>query len=180
MCFYVSIKNILETVTNKNNVAEFKEFKNLLLDMLFLFKKLGTVLNYVKIMFNNQIIFKEKKFVEENENGIFINKNKCDFCKKEFEKNQKIFAFKCKHFFHEFCVNNECLICKNKEKKLFEENEILINNNNKINNEINDFDSDEEIETEEMKEIRIKKEKQREINLRKIKIFDKKFYKDEI
>ena len=191
MCFYVSIKNILETVTNKNNVAEFKEFKNLLLDMLFLFKKLGTVLNYVKIMFNNQIIFKEKKFVEENENGIFINKNKCDFCMKEFEKNQKIFVFKCKHFFHEFCVNNECLICKNKEKKLFEENEINNNNkinneinnneiNNKINNEINDFDSDEEIETEEMKEIRIKKEKQREINLRKIKIFDKKFYKDEI
>ena len=190
MCFYVSIKNILETVTNKNNVAEFKEFKNLLLDMLFLFKKLGTVLNYVKIMFNNQIIFKEKKFVEENENGIFINKNKCDFCMKEFEKNQKIFVFKCKHFFHEFCVNNECLICKNKEKKLFEENEILFNNNNKINNEINnnnkinnkinEFDSDEEIETEEMKEIRIKKEKQREINLRKIKIFDKKFYKDEI
>ena len=193
MCFYVSINKILDTVTNNNNVAEFKEFKKLLLDMLFLFKNLGTILNDVKILYNNKIILNKKKFVDEKENGIFVDKNKCDFCSKDFEKDKKIFVFGCKHVFHDYCCFNnknnvyECLICKIKEINLFGEensnnfdnNNNNENNNNNINNINIEDDDDEEKETEEMKEIRIKKQKEREINLKKMKIFDKKFYNDE-
>ena len=115
MCLYVSIKKIIEFVTNKNKISEFKDYKELIMKLLKIYSNSTDILFSVKSLFTSLILKRESTFQEFNIKGDLLNE-KCDKCNKKF-KSEEILRFNCKHFFHKKCIITEfgkepiCPIC---------------------------------------------------------------------
>ena len=151
MCSYVSIKRILEIVTDKNKITGFKEYKELIIKLLQIYSNSTDILFSVKRLFTSLIFQNDKRFQDFNIKGIVLNEimDKCDKCYKMIN-NDKIFRFNCKHIIHKECAiyqNFElgqliiCPICQdmdieNKnivEKSLVKPNIVYSINDNNIN-----------------------------------------------
>lgn len=147
MCSFVSIKRILDIVSEKNKNAGFKEFREILIKILGSYSNLSSILNSAKHLLTNLVLENENSFQDLNLKGELLSKQKCGKCKKQFVKNasnkEKIVIYSCNHIFHKDCVLNHntiygedsgCPICselefeqiKNKEKSLIKKNNISV------------------------------------------------------
>ena len=156
MCSFVSIKRIIDEVTEKNKNAGFKEFRDILMEILGSYSNLSSILNSASNLLTNLVLENEEKFQILNLQGELLNAKICCKCRREFNKNinnkEHIMIFKCKHNFHKNCIakkNNKynkeifCPICselefmenEDKEKhSLIKENNSIITERNEKNN----------------------------------------------
>ena len=151
MCSFVSVKRILEVVTDKNKISKFGEYKELIMKLLRIYNNSANILLSVKRLLTSLIFQTEHSFQEFNTKGDLINKN-CSKCNKEF-KNDKVYKFNCMHIFHKYCIiikntklgkegicpicqetENESLINVNNENSLIKQNKNIIDENNKEEN----------------------------------------------
>ena len=161
MCSYVSIKRILEVVTEKNKNAGFKEFRELLIKILRNYDNLSNIFISARRLLTNLVLENEYSFQILNSKGELLNIEKCDSCQKKFNKNlnnnkEKVLVFLCDHTFHRTCVKDQrtefgkepiCPICseleisetENKADSLIRKSTILIGDKK---NEHNQFQVD--------------------------------------
>ena len=151
MCSFVSVKRILEVVTDKNKISKFGEYKELIMKLLRIYNNSANILFSVKRLLTSLIFQTEHSFQEFNTKGDLIDKN-CSKCNKEF-KNDKVYKFNCMHIFHKYCIiikNTElgkegiCPICQeteneslnniNNENSLIKQIKNIIDENNKEEN----------------------------------------------
>ena len=61
MCLHVSLQNIIETVTEIQKDAQYKEFKNILDDMLRSNNSFNRILENTKLILKNSTIISEEE-----------------------------------------------------------------------------------------------------------------------
>ena len=158
MCSFVSIKRILEEVNKKNKNAGFKEFRDLLMEILNSYSNLSNILYSAKNLLTNLVLQNEHSFQVLNLKGELLTAQICSKCKKIFNKNlsskEKIIVFSCNHVFHKECLNknnsddygNEysCPICIELEFNQYDNSgqSSLIKKNNSIITEKNSEKND--------------------------------------
>jgi hypothetical protein len=111
MCSYVSIKRILDVVTEKNKNAGFQEFRELLIKILSNYDNLSSIFKSARNLLSNLILQNEGSFQILNSKGELLNIDKCDKCKKAFNKSlnnnkENILIFLCNHIFHRTCIKD--------------------------------------------------------------------------
>ena len=173
MCLHVKLRNIIETVTDIQKDSEYKEFKNILGDMIKSNNNFNRILSNTMIIMKNCITKSEEARIVGSMKGNFYNYEKCDVCHKYIDdnKNEILSCFGCGHQCHEYCAyrekddyESECYICKQseiiddhinlkKEKKVKDEN----NNNISINEEKNEIKEEKKEIKEEENEIKEEK-----------------------
>ena len=108
MCSYVSIKRILQIVSERNKNAGFKEFRDLLMKILSSYSNLTNILDSARNLLINLVFENEEIFQNFNLTGQLISSKICLKCRKKFNKNleckDKILIFNCKHAFHKNCI----------------------------------------------------------------------------
>ena len=123
MCLHVKLRNIIEVVINKKEDSLFKDFQNILCEMIQSNNNFNRILTNTMIIMKNCAINSEEEMLNVCIKGSYYNNDKCDFCHKEIDdkKNEKIFCFGCGHQCHEYCSFNkgeefesECPICREK------------------------------------------------------------------
>ena len=109
MCSYVSIKRILEVVSEKNKNAGFKEFRDLIIGILSSYSQLTTILDSARNFLSNLVFENEQNFQILNLKGKFLNTKFCLRCLKRFSNDlnnkEKIIVFNCNHIFHKNCIS---------------------------------------------------------------------------
>ena len=109
MCSFVSIKRILEVVSEKSKNAGFKEFKDLLMKILNSYNNTTNILDSARNLLSNLVFENEQNFQILNLKGELLNVKYCLKCKKKFNKSlnnkEKILVFNCKHIFHKDCIS---------------------------------------------------------------------------
>jgi hypothetical protein len=110
MSSFVSIKRILEEVSKNSKNAGFKEFRDLIMEILSSYSNLSNILYSAKNLLSNLVLQNEHSFQDLNLKGELLSakKSKCDKCKKNFNKNlgnkEKVIVFSCGHVFHKECL----------------------------------------------------------------------------
>ena len=149
MCLHVKLRNIIEVVINKKEDSLFKDFQNILCEMIQSNNNFNRILTNTMIIMKNCAINSEEEMLNVCIKGSYYNNDKCDFCHKEIDdkKNEKIFCFGCGHQCHEFCSFNkgeefesECPICREKEiidEPIAKKIKNIINDDKEIENKIN-------------------------------------------
>ena len=159
MSSFVSIKSILDAVSEKSKNAGFKEFRDLLMDILSSYSNLSNILFSARNLLTNLVLENEHYFQILNSKGELLRFKKCAKCQQSLNKNnnnnEKILVYNCNHIFHKDCVyksNNmelekdeiSCPICSELE---FEQNydkgklSLIKNNNSVISERINEKNS---------------------------------------
>ena len=137
---YVGIKSIVEYVTINNKEVEFKEFKPILIQMLYGYTNLYKIFEIERKLIRNSFGGELKIYNDILLKGNFYYIKKCDECEENFVENDIISLFKCGHQFHLICCLKEendliCPICRNEEIQSsitsFKGNQIKIS---KVNN----------------------------------------------
>ena len=182
MCLHVSLQNIIETVTEIQKGAQYKEFKNILGDMLRSNNSFNRILENTKLILKHSTIKFEEERNQSSIRGNCFNNKICDVCHKNFIKsnNEVISCFGCGHQSHEKCTvcNNEleeCVICRREgigEEEYYSE-KINMKNEEENNNII----------VEEKKENKKNKKDDKKVfmfgirddKIKKLKDFDKKY-----
>ena len=181
MCLHVKLRNIIEVVINKREESPFKDFQNILCEMIKSNNNFNRILTNTMIIMKNCSITSEEEMLQQSIKGNCYNNDKCDVCQKvKDEKNsEKIFCFGCGHQCHEFCAFNkndeyesECPICK--EKEIIDEPIIKINKDKIINNNSNDEKDKNEINIEEGNNIQNEEKisENREDKIKKLNNYD--------
>ena len=178
--YHVKLRNIIEVVINKREESPFKDFQNILCEMIKSNNNFNRILTNTMIIMKNCSITSEEEMLQQSIKGNCYNNDKCDVCQKvKDEKNsEKIFCFGCGHQCHEFCAFNkndeyesECPICK--EKEIIDEPIIKINKDKIINNNSNDEKDKNEINIEEGNNIHEEKiSENREDKIKKLNNYD--------
>ena len=152
MCYYVSITRIIDTVSQRNKNAGFKEFRELIMKILNNYNSQANIFSSTRNLLSNLILENENLFRAINQEGELLGKDKCDECKKEFTRNfmnkENVIIFNCKHIFHTKCAQKEnsedgadrvCPICNSLDVKQSSEKigASLIRNQSIILNERN-------------------------------------------
>ena len=143
MCLHVSIQNIIETVTEIQKEAQYKEFKNILGDMLRSNNSFNRILKNTKLILKSSIVKCEIERNQSSIRGNCYNNRLCDVCHKYFvnSKSEVLTCFGCGHQSHlrcAYCNNNydECIICRRNGVGNDDMNKIMINkDDNKNKNE---------------------------------------------
>jgi hypothetical protein len=161
MYSYVGIKSIVEYVTINNKEVEFKEFKPILIQMLYGYTNLYKIFEIVRKLIGVRVGGEFKLFKEISLQGNFYQVNKCDECQENFIENDILSLFKCGHQFHLTCCVKQndvliCPICRNEEIESsltsLKENQIKISKASdndiqkfllKKQNQNNDYDNNE-------------------------------------
>ena len=119
MCLHVSLQNIIETVTEIQKDAQYKEFKNILGDMLRSNNSFNRILENTKLILKHSTVISEEERSQSSIRGNCYNNKICDVCHKNFVKSKTeiVSCFGCGHQSHEkcaYCNNNfeECVICR--------------------------------------------------------------------
>ena len=171
MCLFVSINQIIETVSKKNQNAEFKEFKDLLVKMLRSYGNFSKLLGHTKLILKKHIDENFENLYFESNKGNLFPLQKCDSCQKKFELSsiETVFAFHCGHKYHKKCTdkdendNPSCTICKRNEIE-----SLLLSH--KVN--FRKMSDNENIQLDYLKEQNIK---QNQRSIYRLKIFEKIF-----
>ena len=145
MCLHVSIQNIIETVTEIQKDAQYKEFKNILNDMLRSNNSFNRILENTKLILKNSSINYEEERSQSSIRSNCYNNKVCDVCHKNFIKSKReiISCFGCGHQCHEkfaYCSNNveECIICRRNaigDEFNFDKKSLDKNSGKKVENE---------------------------------------------
>ena len=135
MCLHVSLQNIIETVTEVQKEAQYKEFKNILGDMLRSNNSFNRILKNTKLILKSSIVKSEIERNQSSIRGNCYNNRICDVCHKYFvnSKSEMLTCFGCGHQSHAKCAYNsnnfdQCVICRRNGVGNDEMNKILINN----------------------------------------------------
>ena len=153
MCLHVSLQNIIETVTEVQKEAQYKEFKNILGDMLRSNNSFNRILKNTKLILKSSIVKSEIERNQSSIRGNCYNNRLCDVCHKYFvnSKSEMLTCFGCGHQSHVKCAYNsnnfdQCVICRRNGVGNDEMNKILINNseNKDKNNPKNIINNDKE------------------------------------
>ena len=149
MCSYVSITRIINVVSERNKNAGFKEFRELIMKILYNYSSQTNIFSSTRNLLSNLIMENETLFRNLNQEGELLDRDICDKCKQEFNKNfmsrEKIIMFNCKHILHKKCAIQEkseqdiieiCPICQeleiqnaiNKGKSLIKKQSIILDN----------------------------------------------------
>ena len=108
MYSFVSIKRILEVVTDKNKNYGIAGYKDILLKILNAYSNSTNMLFSVRHLLINLVFQSQQTFQDCNLKGKILN-NKCDKCQKDFNEEisnkKKIFRFNCNHTFHKECIS---------------------------------------------------------------------------
>ena len=171
MFLFVSINQIIETVSEKNQNAEFKEFKDLLVKMLISYGNFSKLLGHTKLILKKHIDENFENLYFESNKGNLFPLQKCDSCQKKFELSsiETVFAFHCGHKYHKKCTdkdendNPSCITCKRNEIE-----SLLLSH--KVN--IRKMSDNENIQLDYLKEQNIK---QNQRSIYRLKIFEKIF-----
>ena len=160
MCSYVSIKRIIEVISEKNKNERFKEFRELLMNILSSYRNFTNILDSARNLLGNLIFENEKNFQNLNLTGQLLNSKHCMKCRKIFNKNldcnDKILIFNCNHSFHKNCISEKfienekeifCPICselefinnEDKGSSLIKKNISVIHEKNKKNSDFHNF-----------------------------------------
>ena len=111
MCSFVSITRIINVVSERNKNAGFKEFRELIMKIFTAYSHQTTILESVRRLLTNLILENENEFQKLNQEGEFLDIEKCGKCQKEFNKEfkskEKILIFNCGHNFHKECCGKE-------------------------------------------------------------------------
>ena len=156
MCSYVKITRIMNVVSERNKNAGLKEFKELIKKILNNYSSQTNIFYSTRNLLSNTVFENETLFQELNQKGELIDRDKCDKCKKEFNKHlmnkEKILVFNCEHIFHKSCAIKEtqgqdivelCPLCmesevqkaSNKGKSLIKKQTVILDNNKSNNKE---------------------------------------------
>ena len=176
MSLHVKLRNIIGTVTEIQKETQYKEFKNILGDMIKSNNNFNRILSNTMTIMKNCIIKSEDERKKGSIKGNFYNYEKCDVCNKYIDesKNEILSCFGCGHQSHEYCAyrekeeyESECFICKQSEiidehANLKKERKIVKKDKDEENK---DKDNQNSINIEENKENKEKeKEKEKEDN----------------
>ncbi|MCQ2817604.1 MAG: hypothetical protein MJ252_10100 [archaeon] len=125
MCSYVSIKKIIENVTENYKNAGIKEFREILTQMLNNYSNLTKIYLSAKELLCNSVVLNENELLKSNSKGNNFAIERCDECDKDFEKikciPEKILIFPCGHICHDKCAAIEgnsdsvCSVCRRNE-----------------------------------------------------------------
>ena len=124
MSLHVKLRNIIETVTDIQKDSQYKEFKNILSDMIKSNNNFNRILSNTMTIMKNCISKSEEQRKLGSLKGNFYNYDKCDVCNKYIDdsKNEILSCFGCGHQSHNFCAykekedyESECFICKQSE-----------------------------------------------------------------
>ena len=124
MSLHVKLRNIIETVTDIQKDSQYKEFKNILGDMIKSNNNFNRILSNTMTIMKNCISKSEEQRKLGSLKGNFYNYDKCDVCNKYIDdsKNEILSCFGCGHQSHNFCAykekedyESECFICKQSE-----------------------------------------------------------------
>ena len=124
MSSYVSVSRIIEVVTEKNENAGFKEFRELLIKILNNYDNLSSILLSARRLLSNLVLENEYSYQTLNLKGELLKIDKCDKCHLAIDINAKIkgeiLAFLCNHSYHKSCVTPykrvyECPLCRELE-----------------------------------------------------------------
>ena len=202
MCSYVSLQNLVRYVTEDER-AQYKEFKSILESMLRSNTSFDRVLNSVSAILKDSIDNSESERKKKILKGNNYEYKKCDVCKKNYNKDEKILLFGCGHQSHEECCYkrklkdnsknknkiiisdeeeekcvNECEICRKnkieKKRKLDMENE---NNKNAQNQNVINEETNEIIDKSPLDNKKAFKLINKKEKFRKLAKYDKN-YKD--
>ena len=136
MCLHVSLQNIIETVTEIQKEAQYKEFKNILGDMLRSNNSFNRILKNTKLILKSSIVKFEVERNQSSIRGNCYNNKICDVCHKNFlnSKSEVLTCFGCGHQSHTKCTYNnnnnnydECAICRRNGVGNNDIDKILIN-----------------------------------------------------
>ena len=169
MCLHVKLRNIIEVVISKRENSLFKDFQNILCEMIKSNNNFNRILTNTMTIMKNCAINSEEQMLLECIKGNYYNNEKCDVCNKEIndKKEEKIFCFGCGHQCHDFCAYNkneeyesECPICKEKEiidEPIMKENKnmnVILNNNIEEKSKAINEEEKNEIREEQLNESR--------------------------
>ena len=84
MCLHVSLQYIIETVIEIQKEAQYKEFKNILGDMLRSNKSFNRFLKNTKLILKSSIVKSEIERNQSSIKGNCYNNKLCDVCHKYF------------------------------------------------------------------------------------------------
>ena len=110
ICSYVGITKILNIVSEKNKYADFKDFRELIMKILFNYGRTTQIFESAKKLLTKLIFQNESIFHTMNKEGSLLDLEKCDKCQKNFNdksNTQSIIIFKCQHIFHFNCADKE-------------------------------------------------------------------------
>ena len=120
MSSFVSIKSILEAVSEKSKNAGFKEFRDLLMEILSSYSNLSNILFSARNLLTNLVLENEHYFQILNLKGELLKAKKCAKCHELFNKNlnskEKILVYNCNHVFHKNCVYKGDYLSKNENE----------------------------------------------------------------
>lgn len=122
ICSYVRIQKLISYVTEKQEKAQYKEYKTILETMLRSNNSFDRVLDSVMIILKNSIENAESIRKQVTSKGNNYNIKKCDVCNQFFKntKDEIVYFFGCGHQSHENCCH--------KKKINSNRNRIIINN----------------------------------------------------
>ena len=138
MSTHIGVIPIIEIVSDRFHNAGFREFRKLVLDVLYVFQKSISYLKKTLVVFQNTVKFSTKELVDVLSKGTEIkigfrsNEVFCSSCNAELgmafkteEYNfNNLIAFQCGHVYHVDCAASEnrekvCLICRQNEHDEF-------------------------------------------------------------
>jgi hypothetical protein len=109
MCSFVGINRVLEIFTERNKNAGFKEFRDLLIEILDSNGKLENIYFSARSLLTNLVLENENYFLHLNSKGEYLDSPTCAKCKQKIirniNKNENIYIFNCTHTFHKACIN---------------------------------------------------------------------------
>ena len=163
ICSYVRIQKLISYVTEKQEKAQYKEYKTILETMLRSNNSFDRVLDSVMIILKNSIENAESIRKEVTSKGNNYNIKKCDVCNQFFKntRDEIVYFFGCGHQSHENCCHKK-KINSNKNRTIInnesdnEENfvpECEVCRKNKIENENKREDEYEDFIMNEDREI---------------------------
>ena len=167
ICDYVRIQKLISYVTDKQEKAQYKEYKTILETMLRSNNSFDRVLNSVMTILKNSIQNSESTRKKVTSKGNNYNIKKCDVCNNFFQnsKDEIIYFFGCGHQSHENCcykkrnyssknINNIRINSKENEDSSFAfECEVCRKNRIENENKVEDEDEFENFIMNEDKEI---------------------------
>ena len=165
MCLYVSIQNLITSVSEKGSRAQYKEFKSILESMLRTNSSFDRVLNSIMTILQKSIENSENERMDVTLKGNNYNYEKCDVCHQPFQNNKYeiIYFYGCGHQSHDYCCyeNDDSEEEKNMigkpQCKICHQNEIKSVGFNEKNEDEDKNKNIEGSEENEMKKIEIHK-----------------------
>ena len=181
MCLFVSVKNLVEYVTENQNRAQYKEFKFILESMLRTNTSFDRIINSTMNILKKSILNSENQRKKIILHGNNYNYKKCDVCHKPFEniKGETMICFGCGHQSHKDCCYKnknlkkeelvglenkykpECFLCHQIEVEKEKNEDRMINKDDKDEKVKDDIVDDLEEAAEKLKKFKFgnKKEK---------------------